>query len=57
MHSAEKNDTSYKWAGIFTDMQQKKIQNDQLKKTEFLKLPIFNIFSQKFYGLILESVE
>ena len=24
IHSAEKNDTSYKWAGFFTDMKQKK---------------------------------
>ena len=27
IHSAEKNDTSYKRAGFFTEMKQKKIQN------------------------------
>ena len=32
IHSAEKNDTSYKWAGFFTDEKQKKIQNGRLRK-------------------------
>ena len=53
IHSAEKNDTSYKWAGFFTDMKQKKIQNVRLKKFKmaaskkphFPAPPILNIFS------------
>ena len=32
IHSAEKNDTSYKMAGFFTEMKQKKIQNGRLRK-------------------------
>ena len=32
IHSAEENVTSYKRAGIFTEMKQKKIQNGRLKK-------------------------
>ena len=53
INSAEKNDTSYKCAGFFTDMKQKKIQNGQLrkfkmaasKKPHFPAPPILNIFS------------
>ena len=51
--SAEKNDTSYKPAGFFTEMKQKKIQNGRLrkfkmaasKKPHFPAPPILNIFS------------
>ena len=32
IHSAEKNDTSDKRAGFFTEVKQKKIQNGRLKK-------------------------
>ena len=53
IHSAEKHYTSYKWAGFFTDMKQKKIQNGRLKKFKmaaskkphFPAPPILNIFS------------
>ena len=53
IHSEEKNDTSYKRAGFFTDMKQKKIQNGRLrkfkmaasKKPRFPAPPILNIFS------------
>ena len=49
----KKNDTSYKWAGFFTDMKQKKVQNGRLKKfkmaaskkAHFPAPPILNIFS------------
>ena len=65
MHSAEKNDTSYKRAGFFTEMKQKKIQNGRLrkfkmaasKKPHFPAPPILNIFSWKFHGLVLGLVE
>ena len=61
----KKNDTSYKWAGFFTDMKQKKIQDGRLrkfkmaasKKPYFPALPILNIFSWKFHGLVLGLVE
>ena len=53
IHSAEKNDTSYKRAGFFTEMKQKKIQDGRLrkfkmaasKKPHFPAPPILNIFS------------
>ena len=53
IHIAEKNVTSYKRAGLFTEMKQKKIQNGRLrkfkmaasKKTHFPAPPILNIFS------------
>ena len=53
IHSAEKNDTSYKRAGFFTEMKQKKIQNGRLrkfkmaasKKPHFPAPPILHIFS------------
>ena len=53
IHFAEKNHTSYKRAGFFTEMKQKKIQNGRLrkfkmaasKKTHFPAPPILNIFS------------
>ena len=32
IHIAEKNVTSYKRAGLFTEMKQKKIQNGRLRK-------------------------
>ena len=35
MHGAEKNDTSYKRAGFFTEMKQKKNQNGRIKKNSF----------------------
>ena len=65
IHSAEKNDTSYKRAGFFTEMKQKKIQNGRLrkfkmaasKKPRFPAPPILNIFSWNFYGLVLGLVE
>ena len=64
IHSAEKNDTSYKRAGFFTEMKQKKIQNGRLrkfkmaasKKPHFPAPPILNIFSWKFHGLVLGLV-
>ena len=53
IHSAEKSDTSYKQAGFFTEMKQKKFQNGRLrkfkmaasKKPHFPAPPILNIFS------------
>ena len=65
IHSAEKNDTSYKRAGFFKEMKQKKNQNGRLrkfkmaasKKSHFPAPPILNIFSSKFHGLVLGLVE
>ena len=65
IHSAEKNDTSYKRARFFTEMKQKKNQNGRLrkfkmaasKKPRFPAPPILNIFSWNFYGLVLGLVE
>ena len=53
IHSAEKNDASYKRAAFFTEMKQKKIKMTYLKnskwppqkKTHFLALQILNTFS------------
>ena len=61
VHSAEKNDTSYKRARFFTEMKQKENQNGRLrkfkmaasKKPRFPAPPILNIFSWNFYGLVL----
>ena len=36
IHSAEKNDTSYKRAAFFTEMKQKKNQNGRLRKSELI---------------------
>ena len=65
IHSAEKNDASYKRAGFFTKMRQKKIQNGRLrkfkmaasKKPHFPAPPILNIFPRNFYGLVLGLVK
>ena len=65
IHNAEKNDTSYKRTGFFTETKQKKIQNDWLRKFNITSLkkprvpapPILNIFSWNFYGLVLGLVE
>ena len=35
IHSAEKNDTSYKWAGFFTDMKQKKFKMADLENSKW----------------------
>ena len=64
INSAEKNDTSYKRAGFFTEMKQKKNHNGRLrkfkmaasKKPHFPAPPILNIFSWKFHGLVLGLV-
>ena len=65
IHSAEKNVTSYKTAGFFTEMKQKKNQNGRLKnfkmaaskKPHFPAPPILNISSWNFHGLVLWMVE
>ena len=52
IHSAEKNIASYKRAGFFTEMKQKKIQNGRLRKFKMAALkkphfpapPVLNIF-------------
>ena len=56
IHCAEKNDTSYKRAGFFTEIK-KKNQNLENSKTHFPAPPILNIFSLKFHGLVLGLVE
>ena len=65
IHSAEKNDISYKRTGFFTEMKQKKIQNGRLrkfkmaasKKPHFPTPPILDIFSWNSHGLVLGLVE
>ena len=54
----KKNYTSYKQAGFFTEMKQKKkIKMTASKKPHFPAPPVLNIFSWKFHGLVLGLVE
>ena len=58
IHSAEKNDTSYKWAGFFTDMKQKKIKMADLENSKWLpqKNLIFQLrqFSIFFHEIFMD---
>ena len=46
---AEKNHTSYKRAGFFTEMKKKKIQNGRLKKKLIFQLRQFSIFFHEIF--------
>ena len=56
IHSAEKNDTSYKWAGFFTDMKQKKFKMADLENSKWppqknliFQLRQFSIFFHEIF--------